>query len=98
MRVDTVAAVAGLSPSHFRALFKREAGISVQEFILRTRLASAAYLLQTTCQSVLEIALASGFGEISYFNRVFRRHYGKSPREYRKAVTEAVSLCDRTVE
>lgn len=98
MRVDAVAAVAGLSPSHFRALFKREAGITVQEFILRTRLASAEYLLQATNQSVLEIALASGFGEISYFNRAFRKHYRRSPRECRRGAAGAVTPCDCSAE
>jgi len=38
-------------------------------------------------RSISEIALASGFGDVSYFNRAFRNHYGASPTAIRRALS-----------
>ena len=45
----------------------------------------AAELLCSTSDSVTEVALACGFGDVSYFGRLFRRQKGKTPGEYRRA-------------
>jgi AraC-like DNA-binding protein len=39
-------------------------------------------------RSVSDLALANGFGDVSYFNRAFRRYYGKSPSEVRRAAAD----------
>lgn len=85
MREERIAQICNMSCSHFRAVFKRETGMSVRDFILQTRLARAAYLLKSSDSSVLSIALESGFGQASCFNRMFRQSYGLTPTEYRKA-------------
>ena len=84
MREANLAKVSRYSVSHFRFLFKKEVGVSVQEFILKTRLSYAAYSLINTNSSVLKIALESGFGNISYFNKAFLKFYHCSPSQYRK--------------
>ncbi|MBQ8374022.1 MAG: AraC family transcriptional regulator [Clostridia bacterium] len=84
MREENLAAISQYSVSHFRSLFKKEVGMSVQEFILKTRLSSAAYSLTNTNLSILDIALNAGFGNISYFNRAFSKFYSCSPSAYRK--------------
>ena len=84
MREERIARVCNMSSSHFRALFKQETGMSVRDFILQTRLAGAAYLLRSTESSVLSIALASGFGQASCFNRMFLQHFGQTPTAFRK--------------
>lgn len=79
-----VAASCGLSISHFRALFKSDIGTTLPQYVNKTRLSSALYLLQTTEKSITAIAAESGFEGVSYFNRVFRQEFGVSPREMRK--------------
>jgi AraC-like DNA-binding protein len=49
----------------------------------------AARLLGLAQDSVLEIAQQSGFGNLSYFNRLFRKKYGMTPREFRRHSEDA---------
>lgn len=87
MREDNLASIAQYSVSHFRSRFKNEVGITVQEFILKTRLTYASHLLKTTNSPILNIALDSGFGNLSYFNRAFSKFYHCTPSQYRKNFT-----------
>jgi len=48
------------------------------------RLNAAAEALHTTDETVLTIASRCGFENLSYFNRAFKKHFGMTPREYRK--------------
>ena len=84
MRQEQIAGVCGISISHLRALFKRETGLTVQEFIIQTRLAKAAFLLQNTDMSIMRVAMESGFTQIACFNRMFLRRFGQSPSAFRK--------------
>jgi two-component system response regulator YesN len=52
-------------------------------YITRVRLTQALRLLRETELSVAEIAASAGFSDQSYFDRRFRRAFGKTPREYR---------------
>ncbi len=79
-----IADYCNLSCSHLRALFKRETGVSIRDFLVKTRLAAAAYSLRQTEKPILEIAFEAGFGQISCFNRLFRKIFGVTPREYRR--------------
>ena len=84
----TVGQLAGLchfSETYFMSFFKRFAGMTCVEYINHYRLSQAARTLVQTDRPVTEAALENGFRNISYFNRQFRRQYGTTPREYRKA-------------
>ena len=84
----TVGQLAGLchfSETYFMSFFKRFAGMTCVEYINHYRLSQAARILVQTDRPVTEAALENGFHNISYFNRQFRRQYGTTPREYRKA-------------
>ena len=54
------------------------------EYLNQYRLEIAAGELAESGESVTEIALNAGFNNLSYFNRVFKRSFGMTPREYRK--------------
>jgi len=84
MREERIAQKCSLSASHFRAVFKRETGQSVQSFLLQTRLARAAHLLKTTNTRVAEIAAEAGFSEVTYFNRIFFKTFHQTPTAFRK--------------
>lgn len=84
MREERIAGICDMSVSHFRAVFKRETGMSVRDFIIQTRLAKAAHLLKNTNASILSVAMESGFGQVSCFNRIFSRVFGQTPTAFRK--------------
>src|SRR5882757_2569447 len=85
--VSTVAARHRLSRRSLQALFET-AGITFSQFVLEQRLARAHRMLvdpRHADATISAIALAVGFGDISYFNRNFRRRYGVTPSELRNA-------------
>ncbi len=88
LTLPRLAAGAGLSPYHFLRTFERVTGVTPHQFILRARLRAVAVQLAHEADSVLDIALACGFGDVSNFNRAFRAEFGVSPRAYRNAATD----------
>ena len=76
---------AALSPYHFLRTFEHLTGVTPHQYILRTRLREAATRLLAEPSKVLDVALDSGFGDVSNFNRAFRAEFGVSPRQYRAA-------------
>jgi len=86
-----IAQICGMSQSHLRAVFHKETGIGVKQYIIQTRLAVAAHLLKHSEMSIAEIAFESGFGQISSFNRTFQRVFQKTPGQFRKIARETES-------
>ena len=64
--------------------FKCHMGTGFIDYLNDYRLVMAERLLRSSDNSVLEIAVQSGFDNLSYFNRIFKRKYGTSPGKYRK--------------
>ena len=62
---------------------KRRTGKTYTELLQERRLRQAAWLLEHTTQRVSDIALSVGYENVSYFHRIFREHYGLSPKKYR---------------
>ena len=88
LREEALAALCHVSVSHIRRLFHRVTGVSPKTFIVRSRMAYAEYLLRKSDEGVLEIALRSGYENISCFNRTFVRFFGLSPGRYRREMRE----------
>ncbi len=78
-----LARLAGLSPFHFLRVFRATTGLTPHQHLLRTRLRAAAAALAATAVPVTEVALASGFEDLSNFIRSFRVEYGLTPARYR---------------
>ncbi len=74
----------GLNPSYFSRLFARHTGMPLFSYVNRLRIQKSCMLLKRSGLSILEIAFAVGYNNLSHFNRYFRRIMGESPREYRK--------------
>lgn len=83
---ETVARAAGLSPSHFSHLMRARTGWSFTELVTRLRIDRACHLLAHTDQPLAQIAQECGFGDQSYFTRVFRKRTGRTPGDYRTGV------------
>lgn len=80
-----ISAAAGFSPNYLSRKFREAAGIGVHDYLVFIRLRNAAFELLTTDDSVTDIALRNGFSDSNYFKDVFKKKYGITPREYRKA-------------
>lgn len=85
LSVARVAARRALSPRYIHKLFELD-GTTYSEFVVAQRLARAHRMLtdpRFAGNSIGAIALAVGFGDLSYFNRTFRRRFGVTPSETR---------------
>jgi len=79
-----LANIAGVSLRQLERSFRSHLGRGVHEHYLALRLGRSRQLLRETSLSILEVALAAGFGSASQFSRVFKRAYGFAPREARR--------------
>lgn len=80
----SLAREARLSRYHFLRIFEQLAGVTPHQYVVRSRLRRAAVRLIAEHSQVLDIALESGFGDVSNFNHAFRAEFGVSPSSYRK--------------
>lgn len=84
LTIEQMANLVGFSSSHFMKYFKTTMGQSFIDYLNDYRLVMASRLLLSSEDSVLEIAQEVGFTNISYFNRIFKRRFEMTPREYRR--------------
>lgn len=64
--------------------FKKEYKMSIMSYISRIRLEKSAEMLKKSRKSIKEISSLCGFSDQNYFSKVFSKHYGCSPSDYRK--------------
>lgn len=82
--LSDISAVAGLSVSHFKGLFRESLGLPVHQYLIRRRVERAKSLLGEGKLSISQIALESGFAHQSHLARHMRRVLGVSPRAIRE--------------
>lgn len=82
--VENVARLCGMSKSHFSRTFKKEHGVTFQEFLIQQRMNKAVELLKHSDFMVTQVALAVGYCELSNFTSMFQRMTGMRPSGYRK--------------
>jgi AraC-like DNA-binding protein len=82
IRLEQVAAQAGLSPFHFLRMFSKAIGVTPHQYLVRSRLRRAAKLLVEKERSVTDIALDVGFADLSNFVRTFHRAAGVPPGRF----------------
>ena len=69
-------------------MFKDAFGMTFRDYVVRLRLKEAGRLLQNPQASVTEVAYTVGFNDISYFSRMFKRHFGVSPSAMHELAAE----------
>ena len=79
--ISTLAEICCFSESHFMRFFKTHVGMTCTEYINALRLERAWQLLQSGRYSVIDVAFSSGFHNLSYFYRVFKKKYHMTPKE-----------------
>jgi AraC-like DNA-binding protein len=79
-----IAAAAGIHPKYAMSVFKKTTGMTLNEYVNLLRLSYAQAMLMKDDVNVINIAMESGFGSLSAFNKCFRKLAGMSPSDFRK--------------
>ena len=83
VRLDSLAAEAGVHPVYLARAFRRRFRCSIGEYIRRLRIETAAREVSSSSQPLCQIALGAGFSDQAHFTRVFKKHTGFTPGQYR---------------
>ena len=82
--LDELASHFFINKFYMARIFKKEYGVSINNYILQKRITYAKQLLRFSSMSIEEIGQSCGIGALYYFSRIFKQVEGISPSEYRK--------------
>ena len=82
--LQDLADAVGLTPNYLAALFKKEKGMTVQQYIRSRRIEAAKNMLVYSDYSATEISAFLAFSSTSHFIRIFREETGMTPRQYQQ--------------
>ena len=86
LSLSTLAAELGINGSYLSNLFKKETGITLTAYVNRKRIEKAIFLLNTTSDSVQNIAYVCGINDVNYFTNVFKKIMNMTPSEYKNLI------------
>jgi AraC-like DNA-binding protein len=95
IKIDDIAKTIGISRSYLAGSFKKEMGISPQEYLINFRMEHAAGLLKQTTSSIQEVASEVGYDDSMAFSKVFKQKYGMSPKTFRESKAELLNLDEK---
>ncbi|MEI8140412.1 MAG: AraC family transcriptional regulator [bacterium] len=84
VRLQEIAAAAGLSVRHCTRLFKEHTGLSPIQFCIQQRMAMAENLVINTSEPFKQVAMSLGYEDALNFSVQFKQHFKMSPRHYRE--------------
>ena len=82
--LDDIAKNLYITKEHLSRLFKKEMGVTISEYIIKTKIEQAKNMLQHTDYNILDIAVLLNFANSSHFSNSFKKITGVSPSDYRK--------------
>ncbi len=82
--LDILTKVTNFSGSYLSSTFSKEAGMTISEYILNSRMEQAKELLTTSFMNITEIAQNVGYQDAKYFSKLFQKQVGIRPSEYRE--------------
>lgn len=86
--LDEVAEFVGMERSSFCVFFRKMTNKPFFSFLTEYRIESSCQMLSKTTKTISEICIASGFRDIPYYNRVFKKIKQVTPSEYRKHIAQ----------
>ena len=84
LSLQQVAAYVHVNPNHFSEVFKREAGMNYIDFVTLERMGLAKELLTGSERKISQVASDCGYEDVKYFCKLFKKHMGLSPSQYRQ--------------
>ena len=88
LSLSSLSAQFHVESSYFSKMFRKETGENLMLFICRKRMEKAVEYMKNTDRNLTEIAFMVGYDDYTYFNKVFKKMMGISPREYRNQLEE----------
>ena len=89
----TAARVAGLNTKYFSRFFRDKTGVRFSEWVHAVRVEKATHMMQASNHSITTVAFDVGYIDLRTFERVFKKHMGMTPREYRESVRPDRARC-----
>ena len=86
IKLDALALKSFMSKTYFSRLFKETTGINFSDYIQQLRIDKACNLLKSTDMKIIDIAVDSGFNDLKFFYKVFKKITGKTPGDFRKGL------------
>ena len=83
LNTQEIAVRFNLSDSLFSKKFRKETGISLADFVRRIKLEESVKLIRHSSKSITEIAYSLGFCSSQYYATLFKKYFGKTPRQFR---------------
>ncbi len=87
LTVAQAADMVGMSQPQFMKTFKKVSGMTLVAYVNHVRLANGSRLLRETDRTIADIACCVGFSDQSYFDKMFKRAFGRTPKAFRLAAT-----------
>lgn len=75
-----------INASYLSALFKKETGVTLTEYVNKKRIDHAILLLNSSDAQIQTIAQHCGITDVNYFTKLFKKQVGKTPKEYRALI------------
>ncbi|WP_420962950.1 helix-turn-helix domain-containing protein [Brucella sp. IR073] len=85
-----IARAVQLHPKYAMDLFRKSTGMTLIKYLTLLRLSRAQAMLMNGTENILQIAMESGFGSVSAFNKAFRQIAGMSPSDFRREMRNAI--------
>jgi len=82
IKIKAIADAFHMSPNYVSVFIKKHAGISIQQYVIQTKLNMAERLLKQTNLSISQIADKMGFNDSSHFNKIFKKYKEVNPSEF----------------
>lgn len=89
--LETISRHAGVHPSYLSYRFKKETGMALTEFINRRKIEESKPILLYSNQSISEVAFLFRFCNQGYYTQLFKKYTGKTPKQFRRGGTAAMS-------
>lgn len=87
LSLSTQAELLKINSSYLSTLFRKEVGTTLTDYVNKKRIEHAIFLLNTTSMQIQTIAQHCGIPDVNYFTKTFKKHVGKTPKEYRDSIT-----------
>lgn len=94
LSLRALSAYQGISSSYLSALFKKETGQTITDYVNQRRVQYAIQLLSTTKLQIQTIAQNCGISDVNYFSKIFKKYTQKTPKEFRKESNQHIKHSD----